>query len=330
MPLAGASGAAVPAADWVVLLLSPWVLALLGLCVGSFLNVVVHRLPMMYMRGWWAFDIADFALSDKRSWRSAFGAKAEPPVELAAAAAAINRQIEAGAPLSLMSPRSRCPHCGHQLRVSENVPILSWLALRGRCSACKAPIGLRYPLVEGATALIFACAAVVHGTSWQTLIACTAVALLIAMALIDLDYTLLPDSLTIPLVVIGLAAAAAGVSVVPWRDAAIGALAGYGVLWALGATWAVLFRKPNAMAEGDMKMLAGLGALLGWQALPGILLVSAGVGSVIGIGLIALRKHRRETPIPFGPYLALAGLAALLMRGRFVNLAEDMLPFLGA
>lgn len=330
MPFAGAAGAAAPAADWVVLLLSPWVLALLGLCVGSFLNVVVHRLPMMYMRGWWAFDIADFALSDKRSWRSAFGATAEPPVELAAAAAAVNRQIEASAPMSLVSPRSRCPRCGHQLRVSENIPILSWLALRGRCSACKAPIGLRYPLVEGATALLFAWAAVVHGTSWQTVIACTAVALLIAMALIDLDYTLLPDSLTIPLVVIGLAAAAAGVSWVPWRDAAIGALAGYGVLWALGATWAVLFRKPNAMAEGDMKMLAGLGALLGWQALPGILLVSAGVGSIVGIGLIVLRKHQRETPIPFGPYLALAGLAALLMRDRFATLAEDMLPFLGA
>lgn len=325
----GASGAGA-AADWVVLLLSPWVLALLGLCVGSFLNVVVHRLPAMYMRDWWAFDIADFALSDKRSWRSAFGARAEPPAELAAAAGVITRQLEASPAISLTSPRSRCPHCGHQLRATENVPLLSWLWLRGRCSACHAAIGLRYPLVEAATAILFALCGASFGPSWQTLVACIAVALLVAMALIDLDYTLLPDSLTIPLVALGLGAAAIGVSVATWRDAAVGALVGYGVLWALGAIWAVLLRKPNAMAEGDMKMLAGLGALLGWQVLPGILLVAAGVGSLVGIGLIAFAKHRRETPIPFGPYLALAGLLALLMRDRFAGLAEDMLPFLGA
>lgn len=328
MPLAAAAVGA-PAADWMVLLLSPWALALIGLCVGSFLNVVVHRLPAIYMRGWWAFDVADFALTDKRSWRSAFGAQADPPAELATAAGAINRQLEKLTPLSLLSPRSRCPHCGHQLRVRENIPILSWLALRGRCSACQAPIGLRYPLVEGATALLFALSALAFGPSWQALVACIAVALLVAMALIDLDYTLLPDSLTIPLVVVGLAAAAMGLSAVTWPDAAIGALAGYGVLWGLGVTWAVLFRKPNAMAEGDMKMLAGLGALIGWQALPGILLVAAGVGSVVGIGLIALRKQRRETPIPFGPYLAMAGLMALFLREHFVRLAADMLPFLG-
>ncbi|MCW5632157.1 MAG: prepilin peptidase [Rubrivivax sp.] len=317
------------APDWVVLLLSPWVLALLGLCIGSFLNVVVHRLPTIYMRGWWAFDVADFALGDKRSWRSAFGSAAEPPAELAAAAGAIHRQLEASPPLSLMRPRSRCPHCGHQLRAVENIPVASWLALRGRCSACRARIGLRYPLVEAGTALLFAASAAVHGASWQTVVTCTAIALLVAMALIDLDYTLLPDSLTIPLVVLGLVAAAAGVSVVPWKDAAIGALAGYGALWALGVLWAVLFRKANAMAEGDMKMLAGLGALLGWQALPGILLVAAGIGSVVGIAMIVFRGHKRETPIPFGPYLALAGAAALLLRGRFVEFAEGMLPLLG-
>jgi leader peptidase (prepilin peptidase)/N-methyltransferase len=329
MPSAGAPGAAAQATEW-ALFLSPWVLGLLGLCIGSFLNVVVHRLPMIYMRGWWAFDVADFALSDKRSWRAAFGEAAEPPAELAAAAGAINRQIDAVAPLSLWRPRSRCPHCGHTLRAAENIPVASWLALRGRCSACRASIGLRYPLVEAATAVLFALCAVVYGASWQTAIACAAVALLLAMALIDLDYTLLPDSLTIPLVVIGLVAAAAGVSVTAWKDAAIGALAGYGVLWALGVLWAVLFRKPNAMAEGDMKMLGGLGALLGWQVLPGILVVSAGIGSIVGIALIAFGGHKRETPIPFGPYLALAGIAALLMRPSFAGLAEHMLPFLGS
>jgi leader peptidase (prepilin peptidase) / N-methyltransferase len=324
-----ASGAAGVAGDWVTLLLSPWLLALLGLCIGSFLNVVIHRLPAMYMRGWWAFDIADFALSDKRSWHSAFGQRSQPPAALATAAGAIRQELDASPEQTLWRPRSRCPHCGHQIRAVENVPVLSWLMLRGRCSACKAPIAARYPLVEAATGVLFALCAVIYGPTWQTAVACVAVALLIAMALIDLDYTLLPDSLTIPLVVIGLVAAATGVSAVAWKDAAIGALAGYGVLWALGVTWAVLFRKPNAMAEGDMKMLAGLGALLGWQALPGILLVAAGIGSVIGLAMIAFGGHKRETPIPFGPYLALAGLAALLLRGPFVGLAEQMLPFVG-
>jgi leader peptidase (prepilin peptidase)/N-methyltransferase len=311
------------------LLLSPWGLALLGLCVGSFLNVVVHRLPTIYMRGWWAFDVADFALRDRRSWRSAFGHKAEPPAALPVAAAAIDQQLEAAAPLSLWRPRSRCPHCGHTLGAAENIPVVSWLVLRGRCSACKAPISKRYPLVEAATAALFALAAATFGPTWLAAIACTAIALLIAMALIDLDYTLLPDSLTIPLVALGLLGAAAGVTAVPWKDAAIGALAGYGILWFLGVVWAVLFRKPNAMAEGDMKMLAGLGALLGWQALPGILLLSAGVGSLVGIGLIAFGGHKRETPIPFGPYLAMAGLAALFMRETFMPLAENLLPLLG-
>ncbi len=323
------AGAAALAADWLHLVLSPWALALVGLCIGSFLNVVVHRLPTMYMRGWWAFDVADFALSDKRSWRSAFGAAAEPPAALKLAADSITKQIDGSAPLTLWRPRSRCPQCGHTLRITENIPLLGWAMLRGRCSACTAPIGARYPLVEAATGALFALCGVVYGPTWQAAIACTAAALLIAMALIDLDYTLLPDSLTIPLVVLGLVAAAAGVSAVPWKDAATGALAGYGVLWALGSVWAVLFRKPNAMAEGDMKMLAGLGALLGWQALPGILLVSAGIGSLVGIALIATGRHKRETPIPFGPYLALAGLAALLLRERFLRLAQAMLPMMG-
>ena len=326
--MSGAGTAAV-SAEWVALVFSPWAAALVGLCVGSFLNVVVHRLPMIYMRDWWAFDIADYALADKRSWQSAFGRGAEPPRELAAAAGAINHQLEASPSLSLWRPRSRCPHCAHVLRVSENIPLVSWIALRGRCSACAAAIGIRYPLVEGAAALLFGLCAAVYGPGWPTVLSCVAVALLVAMALIDLDYTLLPDSLTIPLVAMGLTAAALGLTAVSWQDAAIGALCGYGVLWALGAIWAVLLRKPNAMAEGDMKMLAGLGALLGWQVLPGILLVSAGVGSVIGIAMIAFGGHKRETPIPFGPYLALAGIAALLMRERFTALADGLLLLQG-
>ena len=320
---------AVPAAEWAALLLSPAALGLLGLLVGSFINVVAYRLPAIYMRGWWEYDIADFALADKRSWRAAFGASDEPPRELSLAAAVVGRKLEALAPLSLWRPRSRCPSCGHVLRASENVPLLSWLVLRGRCSACKVGISPRYPIVELAMAALFAACAAVYGPTAQTVVACIAVALLVAMALIDLDFTLLPDSLTIPLVVLGLVAAAAAWSVVSWKDAAAGALIGYGVLWGLGALWAVLFRKANAMAEGDMKMLAGIGALLGWQALPGVLLLAAGLGSIVGIGMIAFGGHKRETPIPFGPYLALAALVALLAPDPIKSLAGPLVVSLG-
>jgi leader peptidase (prepilin peptidase)/N-methyltransferase len=311
-------------AAFLAIVLSPLGLGLLGLLIGSFLNVVVHRLPTMYMRGWWAFDVADFALGDKRSWAAAFGRASDPPSELARAASAINGELEKLAPLSLVSPRSRCPSCGHQLRATENVPVLSWLLLGRRCSACKAPISWRYPLVEAATGALFAACGWRHGASAMAVVGCIAVALLLVMALIDLEFTLLPDSLTIPLVVLGLVAAAAGWSGVSWRDAATGAVLGYGILWALGAIWATVLRKPNAMAEGDMKMLAGLGALLGWQALPGVLLVSAGVGSVVGLGLIAFGGHRRGTPIPFGPYLALAGLAALFAREALAGIGAPL------
>jgi len=143
-----------PAADWAALVLSPGALGVLGLVIGSFLNVVVHRLPAIYMRGWWAFDIADFALGDRRSWAAAFGRGAEPPSELAPAAAAVKLRLEALAPLSLWRPRSHCPQCGHQLRAVENVPLVSWLLLGRRCSACKAPISWRYPLLEAATAAL--------------------------------------------------------------------------------------------------------------------------------------------------------------------------------
>ncbi|MEY8878297.1 MAG: A24 family peptidase [Leptothrix sp. (in: b-proteobacteria)] len=309
-------------------LLSPWGLGLLGLLVGSFLNVVIHRLPAIYMREWWAFDIADFALLDKRSWRSVFGGQAEPPAELAAASARITGRIEALPPLSLWRPRSRCPQCGHQLRAVENIPVLSWLVLRGKCSACKTPISARYPLVEAATATLFAASAVHFGPGAHAVVACVAVALLISMALIDFDFTLLPDSLAIPLVVLGLVAAAAGWSGVGWADSATGALVGYGVLWGLGAFWALAFRKSNAMAEGDMKMLCGLGALLGWKLIPGLLLLSAGVGSLVGVGLMLFGGHKRETRIPFGPYLALAGLSGIFFEDRLVDFGDALASLL--
>lgn len=312
------------------LALSPPVLGVLGLLIGSFLNVVIHRVPAMVMRGWWAYDVAGFALGDKRSWQAVFGTKDEPPAELAKAGGVIDKRLEALGPLSLTTPRSRCPHCGHQLKAVENIPLVSWLVLRGKCSNCKAPISARYPAVELLTGLLFAGAAWAFGATAHTVVICTAVALLIAMALIDLETTLLPDGLTIPLVVLGLVAAAAGWTPVSWRDAAAGALIGYGILWGLGAFWHVVFRKPNAMAEGDMKMLAGIGALLGWQVLPGALLLAAVLGAVVGIGLMALGGHKRETPIPFGPYLALGGLVAIFAGGPLKSIGEDILHALQA
>jgi leader peptidase (prepilin peptidase)/N-methyltransferase len=294
-------------------LLSPWGLGLLGLLVGSFLNVVVHRLPAVMWREWWR-DSVDFQLSDAQAWTPLFGAKSQPPAELALAAKAVAAALEKRPEETIFRPRSRCPHCGHVLRWYENIPVLSWLVLRGRCSACKAPISLRYPAVELATALLFSAAAWKFGPRPETLVWCFAIWLLLTMALIDFDTTLLPDGLTLPLIALGLGGALAGWTGTPVAAAAAGALAGYGVLWAVGFVYGRL-RGVNAMAEGDMKMFAGIGALLGWQALPSALLLSAGVGALVGITLIAGFGRDRAKPIPFGPYLALGGLASIFFGG---------------
>ncbi len=309
-------------------LLSPLALGVLGLLVGSFLNVVIHRLPMMEMRDWWQFDIGDYALADARSWRAVFGAKAAPPAAFAPASSAIAKALGELPAQTLLRPRSRCPHCGHTLRWHENIPVASWLALRGKCSACKAPISARYPLVEAATAGLFAACAALFGATAHTVVACIAVALLVAMALIDLRTTLLPDRLTVPLIGLALLASLAGWSGVPVADAAVGALLGYGLLWLPGFIWKVAFNKPNAMAEGDMKMLCGLGALLGWKLVPGMLLLAAALGALIGVGMIVFAGHKRETPIPFGPYLALAGLGGIYFGDTLAGFGDAMLPLL--
>jgi leader peptidase (prepilin peptidase)/N-methyltransferase len=293
----------------VAALLSPAGLGVLGLLVGSFLNVVVHRVPPMLWHAWWK-DSVEFQLSDAQAWTPLFGARSVPPAQLAAAAAAVKLELDKLPALTLNRPRSRCPHCGHSIRWYENIPVVSWLALRGRCSACQARISLRYPLVELTTGALFSAAAVQFGARPESLLWCAAIALLLAMALIDLDTTLLPDGLTLLLIALGLVGALAGWSGVSAFDAAAGLVAGYGVLWAVGALYGAL-RKVNAMAEGDMKMFGGIGALLGWQALPSALLLAAGVGAAVGLVLIAGFGHRREKPIPFGPYLALGGVASI-------------------
>ncbi|HEY6512348.1 MAG TPA: prepilin peptidase [Burkholderiaceae bacterium] len=292
--------------DW---LLHPATLALFGLAIGSFLNVVIYRLPQILWREWWR-DTAEFQLADLLAWRPVFGGQPHPDAAFAAAARAITESLGRLAPLGLARPRSRCSSCGHVLRWYENIPLLSWIALRGRCSACKARISARYPLVEVATAALFAACGVTFGAHAGTLLWCTAVALLIAMALIDFDTTLLPDSLTLPLIGLGLLGSTAGWTQVPLNDAVIGAMLGYFSLWLVSFLYQRL-RGVQGMAEGDFKMLAGLGALLGWKLLPAVVLMSSAVGAAVGISLILFRGHRREVPIPFGPYLAGGGLAAL-------------------
>lgn len=266
----------------------PWLylslVFLFSLMVGSFLNVVIHRLPIMMERDWHA-EYTDY-----------FGDHTSP--------------IPATGCYNLMVPRSRCPHCDHPIGALENIPLLSWLWLRGRCRNCRAPISPRYPLVELLTALLSVAVAATLTPGWGTLAALVLTWVLVALTFIDLDKMLLPDQLTLPLLWGGLLFNLPG-GFVPLADAVIGAMAGYLVLWALYWAFKLLTGK-EGMGYGDFKLLAALGAWLGWQALPIVLLLSSLVGAAIGIGLILLRNHHQGKPIPFGPYLAIAGWIALL------------------
>ena len=261
----------------------------LGLLIGSFLNVVIHRLPKMMERQW-VEQCADL------------NGQAAPEQ----------------APFNLLTPRSRCPHCGHGIRWFENVPMVSWLLLRGRCSQCHARISARYPLVEMATGLLFAWCAWRWGWTPAAAAWCGFSALLVALTLIDWDTTLLPDDLTLPLLWAGLIAAALGWTGVPLAQAVWGAVAGYLSLWAV--YWAFkLATGKEGMGYGDFKLLAALGAWMGWQMLPLILLLSAFTGAVVGIVLIVARGRDRNIPIPFGPYLAAAGWIALMWGPQIVG-----------
>ncbi|MFQ2125478.1 prepilin peptidase [Aeromonas jandaei] len=265
----------------------PWLyfslVFIFSLMIGSFLNVVIHRLPIMLEREWQA------------EYRSYFTPNEEQATEPR---------------YNLMVPRSACPHCGHAITALENIPLLSWLWLKGRCSECQAPISARYPLVELLTALLSVAVAMVISPGWGALAALLLTWVLVALTFIDLDKMLLPDQLTLPLLWGGLLFNLSG-GFAPLADAVIGAMAGYLVLWCLYWAFKLLTGK-EGMGYGDFKLLAALGAWLGWQALPIILLLSSLVGAIIGISLIALRKHHQGNPIPFGPYLAIAGWIALL------------------
>ncbi|AHF04941.1 N-methyltransferase [Marichromatium purpuratum 984] len=254
---------------------------LLGLILGSFLNVVILRLPRMLEHEWRA-QCAEFA----------------------------GESADATPPPGLARPPSTCPHCGHRIRAHENIPLLSFLLLRGRCSACKTPIGWRYPAVELLTALLGLVAALHFGASVQLLAALVLTWGLVALAVIDLDTQLLPDRITLPLLWLGLILSLFGVFT-DAQAAIIGAAAGYLLLWSLYHAFRLLTGK-EGMGYGDFKLLALFGAWLGWQALPLVILLSAVSGALIGGVLIALRRQGRDTAMPFGPFLAVAGWVALL------------------
>lgn len=253
---------------------------LFSLMIGSFLNVVIHRLPKMMEIEWQA-----------------------QCAELRGEAAPDTPRY------SLWLPRSACPKCGHQIAALENIPVLSWLVLRGRCSACQTAISGRYPLVELLTAVLSAAAAWKWGVSIQTLGALLLIWPLVALAFIDLDTTLLPDSLTLPLLWLGLLFNLGG-HFASLPDAVVGAMAGYGVLWSVFWLFKLATGK-DGMGYGDFKLLAVMGAWLGWQMLPVTLLLSSVVGAAVGVAMIVFIKHDRRVPIPFGPYLAGGGLVAL-------------------
>ncbi|MBL8393780.1 MAG: prepilin peptidase [Candidatus Accumulibacter sp.] len=252
----------------------------LGLMVGSFLNVVIHRVPRMIERDW-------------RQHCAELRGESMPAEEA----------------FSLLRPRSRCPACGHGITAFENVPLLSWLLLRGRCAACAAPISVRYPLVEASSALLCAFAAFHFGYSWAAVGAMFVIWCLIALTAIDFDTQLLPDSITLLLLWAGLLFNVAG-TFADLQSAVLGAAAGYLSLWLV--YWAFkLATGKEGMGYGDFKLLAALGAWLGWEMLPLTILASSLLGALVGIALIVLAKRGRHVPIPFGPYLAAAGLLAL-------------------
>jgi len=261
--------------------LSPFMLAAFGLCIGSFLNVVIHRLPMMMDRAW-RLDSAEL-----------LGVKIDLP-----------------APITLSTPRSRCPSCGHQITWQENIPLLSYLMLRGKCSACKTPISMRYPSIEIVTALLFAACGWRFGARPEVLLWCGFVATLVALAMIDFDTQYLPDDLTLPLLWAGIIAAALGWLPISLSTSVGGAVAGYLALWFVFHAYR-LIRGKEGMGAGDFKLLAALGAWLGWPLIPSIILLASAVGAIVGIVMIVARQHDREVPIPFGPYLAGGGIAAL-------------------
>ena len=289
---------------------TPWLLytvtAVFSLLIGSFLNVAIYRLPVMLQRGW-RHDCREFLELDTPS-----GAEGNDKAGVADASAA----TETEKAFNLWGPASHCPHCQHPISSLENVPVLSYLFLRGRCSDCKAPISIRYPLIETLTAVLSVVVIVHFGATIQGLAALLLTWLLITLSFIDIDHQLLPDNLTLPWLWVGMLLSLFGVFSVP-VDSIIGALAGYLSLWAVYQLFKLATGK-EGMGYGDFKLLALFGAWLGWQVLPVIILLSSVVGVILGGGMMLIRGQDKSIPIPFGPYLAIAGWVALLWGDRII------------
>jgi len=295
--------------QWLIYAAMTW----LFLSVGSFLNVVIYRLPVMLQREWlvWAHDIISEYGPDKDH---------QDPN-------AANSDKEAQAPekqdtFNLAVPRSRCPNCNHMISALQNIPVISWILLRGKCGNCNSPISARYPFVELLTCILSFTVVSSFGLSWLSLCYLVFTWMLIALALIDYDTMLLPDNMTLPLLwmgllmnlVVGTSGGAVGI-----EAALIGAIAGYLLLWTV--FWAFkLVTGKDGMGYGDFKLLAALGAWLGWQTLPITILLSALAGLTIGGGLMLTKALKRENPIPFGPFLAIAGWIMLIWRDALITL----------
>jgi len=263
-------------------LIDPVVAGVFGLLIGSFLNVVIYRLPKMLERQW-AAECADL--------------QGKTPDEAPA--------------FNLLTPRSRCQSCGHSIRWYENIPVVSYLALKGSCSACKTAISMRYPLVEMATGVLFAWCVWHWGVSLTALAWCGFSAALVALTFIDWDTTLLPDDMTLPLLWAGLIASALRWTDVPLAQALWGAVAGYMSLWLVYQAFKLLTGE-EGMGYGDFKLFAALGAWFGWQALVPIILMASVIGAIIGIGMKFASNLREGGYVPFGPFLALGGLTAMI------------------
>ena len=278
---------------WLILLVT----ALFGLVVGSFLNVVIYRVPIMMEREWRA----------ERESTSATESMTLPPADRT---------------FNLWWPPSACPHCDQPIKPIENIPVLSYLWLRGQCKRCGGRISARYPLVEAGVALLSALVAWHFGPTWSCLAALLFTWMLVALAAIDVDHYLLPDSMTLSLMWAGLLLSLVRVDGSPLfvdvQSSLLGAAAGYLSLWSIYHLFKLATGK-EGMGHGDFKLLAALGAWLGWQMLPLIILLSAVVGAVAGMFMIAFRRHERSVPIPFGPYLAAAGWIAMLWGREIVN-----------
>lgn len=268
------------------------IVGLVGLLVGSFLNVVIYRLPVM-MQNSWRKDCLEFL------------------------GQAIETE-ENTQPFNLIYPHSRCPGCGAEIKPYQNIPVISYLFLQGKCGNCKIPISIRYPLIEAFTAITSAVVAWHFGCTVQTGFALLLTWSLIALSFIDIDHRLLPDTITLPMLWLGLLLSIFNLFTYS-HASIIGAIAGYLVLWLVFQLFKLLTGK-EGMGYGDFKLLALFGAWLGWQYLPVIILLSSLVGAVIGITMIVFAKHDRNTPIPFGPYLAAAGWIALIW-GQDINQA---------